>query len=321
MTADFLFVANDKYAKNLGICTYSVMYNMCHAVDQVRLFVMDCGITEENIAKLKKQAEQFDNAEIIFFNIERKLNDIVPKVPNNWNRAIYGRLFLTEILPEYDVKRLIYLDCDLLMDRPVTELFAMSLEGKCIGGVSDSESLKRRKALGISLENPYINSGVLVIDTARWVDLNASERVIDYINSYPEKLIYPDQDAINFILSDEIKVLEPRYNMLWMICERDIDKIQMYSEDYIYNDGQTRRALYHGCIYHYAGQDMWSFYGVAPAHEMIFQKYHKLCDWRDEKRHFGNFKNFMLWSMVTCKRILIGELKLTRKKMKEAYPD
>ena len=66
MTADFLLVSDDKYVKNLGICTYSVMHNMCPEVDKVRLFVMDCGITEENKQRLHAQAAKFGNAEMIF---------------------------------------------------------------------------------------------------------------------------------------------------------------------------------------------------------------------------------------------------------------
>ena len=317
MTADFLLVANDRYVKYLGICTYSIMYNMCSEVDCVRIFVMDCGITAENLKRLKQQAARFDNADIYFFNIEQKLKDIVPKIPNNWNRAIYGRLYLTEVLREYDIKRLIYLDCDLLMNRPVTELFTLPLEGKCIAGISDGESLQRKNALEIDPCKPYINSGVMVIDTQRWVALNASEKIIDQINSFPQKLIYPDQDAINFIMRDEIKLLEPRYNMLWMICERDIPKMFSYSEDYIYNEEQIRLALYHGSIYHDAGHDMWVISKMTPVHAIIFRKYHKLCEWKNEKVRFGSIKDIALWLMVSFKRLLIGEYRLTHRYMKE----
>ena len=62
MTADFLLVSDNNYVKNLGICTYSVMHNMCGEVDKVRLFVMDCGITEANKKRLEDQTKRFDNA-------------------------------------------------------------------------------------------------------------------------------------------------------------------------------------------------------------------------------------------------------------------
>ena len=53
MTADFLLVSDDKYVKNLGICTYSVLHNMCPVAEKVRIFVMDCGITEANRQRLR----------------------------------------------------------------------------------------------------------------------------------------------------------------------------------------------------------------------------------------------------------------------------
>ena len=318
MTVNFLFVANDKYASNLGICTFSVMYNMCPVADKVRCFILNCGITEKNKSRLRRQAAGFENAEIIFYNIEQKLKEVVPKVPVRWNPAIYGRLFLTELLPLYEgLERLIYLDCDVLMDRPVTELFTMPLEGKCIAGVADSECLQRKRALGIEPDKPYINSGVMVIDTARWVELDASARVIACINSFPEQLFYPDQDAINYVLHDEIMLLEPKYNMLWMICDRDVPIMLKYSEDYAYNAEQTYYALYHGSIYHYAGHDMWSIYGITPVHSRILDKYIGLSDWRDKKRRFGSVRNFILWLMVETKRLLIGEGRLTDRRMRE----
>ncbi len=317
MTADFLFVSNDNYSRNLGICTYSVMHNMCSAADKVRLFVMDCGISGKNKTRLIKQTKRFDNAEIIFFNIEQQINEVFANATRNWNRAIYGRLFLNEILKQYDIDRIIYLDCDLLMDRPVTELFTMPLDGMCLAGVCDGENLNRKKALGINPEYTYINSGVLVIDVAKWVELDAAAKVIDYIQSYPEKLVYPDQDAINYVLHDSIKVLEPRYNMLWLLCERDVPKMANDNEQYIYSEEQTRSALYHGSIYHFAGKNMWSFYGITPVHAIVFKKYRRLCDWRNEKRRFGGVRNFILWSVVSLKRFLIGEYRLTRQKMNE----
>ena len=79
MTANFMLVSDDKYTKNLGICTYSVLHNMCPAVEHVRIFVMDCGITEENKAKLRRQAARFDNAELVFHNIEQQLDEVSTK--------------------------------------------------------------------------------------------------------------------------------------------------------------------------------------------------------------------------------------------------
>jgi Lipopolysaccharide biosynthesis proteins, LPS:glycosyltransferases len=310
MTADFLFVSDDNYVKNLGICTYSVMHNMCPEVDKVRLFVMDCGITEENKAKLHAQAGRFDNAEMIFYDIDEKLNAVVPKVKTRWRRAIYGRLFLNELPALYpDLSRLIYLDCDLLMDRAVTELFTMDLEGKCLAAVTDADNAPRKEALGIPPECEYINSGVLVIDTARWIDLDASRRIIEYINSFPAALLYPDQDAINYVLGHEIVILPPEFNMMWMICERDIPKMLHRIPHFYYSAEQIRYALYHPFVVHFAGHDMWSFDGITPVAAGVFKKYRRLCDWRDCKRRFRSAQEFFWWCAVSLIRIIYGDYK------------
>ena len=310
MTADFLFVSDDNYVKNLGICTYSVMHNMCPEVDKVRLFVMDCGITEPNRERLRKQAARFKNAEMIFYDIDSKLNTVVPKVKTRWHRAIYGRLFLNALPGIYsDMDRLIYLDCDLLMDRPVTELFTIELGGKCLAAVTDADNSPRKQALEMDPDCNYINSGVLVIDTARWIGLDASRRIIEYINSFPEDLLYPDQDAINYVLGHEMVILPPEFNMMWMICKRDIPKMVSRIPDFYYTAEEMEFALNNPCIVHFAGHNMWSFDGITPVAAGVFKKYRRLSDWRDCKRQFSSFGQFAIWVIISVKRALYGDYK------------
>ena len=310
MTADFLLVSDDKYVKNLGICTYSVMYNMCPEVDKVRLFVMDCGITEKNKQRLHDQTAKFGNAEMIFYDIDEKLNAVMPKVKTRWHRAIYGRLFLNELPAQFDgIDRLVYLDCDLLMDRPVTELFTMELQGKCLAAVTDADNSPRKKALGIPEECSYINSGVLVIDIARWIELDASRRIIEYINGFPEALLYPDQDAINYVLAQEIIILPPEYNTMWMLCERDIPKMLSRIPDFYYTAEQVKYALFNPRIVHFAGHDMWSFDGITPVAAGVFKKYRAMCDWKGEKRPFHSFGQFFRFCLISVKRALYGDFK------------
>ena len=316
LIADFILVSDDKYVKNLGICTYSIMHNMCSEVEKVRMFVMDCGITEENHQRLLKQAARFDNAEIIFYDIDKKLDAVMPKVETTWHRAIYGRLFLDEIAKQYGIDRLIYLDCDILMDGPITELFTMDLQGKCLAGVTDAADKGRKIDLGMPPDSNYINSGMLVIDTARWIELDASRRIIEYINSFPEALLFPDQDAINYILGGEMLILPPEYNMMWMLCYSDIPKMFKSVPDFYYTPEQVDYALFMARIIHYAGHDMWCYDGVTPAAEVVFLKYRKLSDWRKCPRVYKTLSNTLIVFGVHVKRALQGEFLIINKKKK-----
>jgi Lipopolysaccharide biosynthesis proteins, LPS:glycosyltransferases len=185
----------------------------------------------------------------------------------------------------------------------------MDLGGKCLAAVTDADNAPRKQALGLAPECSYINSGVLVIDTARWIGLDASRRIIEYINSFPEALLYPDQDAINYVLGNEIVILPPEYNMMWMVCQRDIPKMLSRIPDFYYTAEQVEYALYHPYIVHFAGHNMWSFDGITPIAAGVFKKYRRLCDWRDEKRSFQSAGVFFKWCAMSVKRALYGDYK------------
>ncbi len=322
MTADFLFVSDDHYADNLGVCTFSVLYHMCPEADRVRLFVMDCGISARNRERLRRQTSRFPEAEIIFFDITDRLEAIAPRVPTKWNRAIYGRLFLSELPAEYpDLQRVVYLDCDLLMDRPVAELFTMPMNGKCVAGAADVESEGRKKALGITVSHNYVNSGVLLIDVQEWLRLDASRRIIDYINSVPDELVYPDQDAINYVLQDEIFVLRPEYNMMWMLRRPELPRMARWMESFAFPEEDLLYAHYRGKIYHFAGKNMWEFYGISPIFASVFKKYRRMSDWKGTRRHFGSFRNFVLWTLVRGKAFVTGERDLHFRRLENRKPD
>ncbi len=308
MNADFLLVSNDNYVKNLGICSYSILHNMCHEVDKVRLFVMDCGITEQNRKRLREQTSRFDNAEIFFCDISLRLDEIVRGSHFSWHPSIFGRLLAGEVLPICpDVTRLVYMDCDALMDRPVTELFTVDMQGRCLAAVADADEDCRKQALGMPENSVYINSGVLVMDIKAWVERNAEQRIIDYVRSRKE-LAYPDQDAISYVMSDDMMILPLEYNMMWMICDSDIPKLIRNIRHLPYSEEEIRTALHGMKICHYSGHDMWTFYGITPIQARIFEKYHRLCDWRNEKRSFETPVKFILWVMKSFKRFLLGDL-------------
>ena len=308
MTADFLLVSDNNYVKNLGICTYSIMYNMCREVEKVRLFIMDCGIDAENRQRLRGQTARFKNAEIIFCDISERVAEIARSMHSPWHRSIYGRLFAAEAMKiRTDVNRLLYMDCDTLMDRPVTELFDMDMHGRCVAAVADADEDRRKEALGMPEESVYINSGVLLIDLPLWIDRNAGERITEYIRSCRDVLQYPDQDAISAVMWDDMRVIPLEYNMMWMICDSDIPKLVKNIRQLPYTADEVKNALHHMKICHYSGHDMWTFYGITPIQARIFKKYRRLCDWRDEKRSFETPVKFVLWCLKSVKRLFMGD--------------
>ena len=310
MKADFLLVSDDNYVKNLGISTYSILHNMCGEAEKVRIFVMDCGISEENLKRLRTQTARFANAEMFFLDVASQVKEIARGMDSTWHPSIYGRLVAAEVRELCpDVTRLVYMDCDTLMDKPVTELFTMDMDGKCLAAVADADEDKRKIALGMPAEGVYINSGVLVIDLSVWAERNAAERIIGYILRHGSSLRYPDQDAISAVMWDDMKLISLTYNMMWMICDSDIPKLVRNISQFPYSADEVRHALHHMHICHYSGHDMWTFYGITPVQARIFKKYRRLCDWRDERRSFETPLKLLLWLLKTAKRLILGDFR------------
>lgn len=132
-------------------------------------------------------------------------------------RTVYARLFLGGALPP-EVARCVYVDCDVLFERDVTELWATDLEGHVLGAVDnglwdDPVSYQRR----LGLANPaYFNSGVLLVDVLRWRESRVGERAIAFAEGAGDRLILHDQDALNGALDGAWLRLAPHWNM-WVV--------------------------------------------------------------------------------------------------------
>ena len=94
----------------------------------------------------------------------------------------------------------------------------MPLAGKAVGAVpewawSGPETARRLAALGIAPGHRYVNSGVLVLDLARWRREGIADRILAYVAEHGDRLAYHDQDALNAVLQDEIAPVGQRWNL------------------------------------------------------------------------------------------------------------
>ena len=123
-----------------------------------------------------------------------------------------ARLVLAEALPHVD--RLVYLDADTLVRRPLDELWELPLEGRPVAAVRnvvEPSAADRLRTLGLDPDR-YLNSGVLVMDLARMRENGSSAALLDAVRREGERLVWVDQDALNLALGDDWLELHPRWN-------------------------------------------------------------------------------------------------------------
>lgn len=133
----------------------------------------------------------------------------------------YLCLMLPGLLPEY--RRILYLDCDIVPNGSVGEALAADLHGQALAAVRDAQQWRtpRRSPAEFSrLGLPaawYLNSGVLLFDTARWRAEGWTEACVDAARNpeLAQGYVRNDQSALNLALRGRWTELSPVWNWQW----------------------------------------------------------------------------------------------------------
>ena len=124
--------------------------------------------------------------------------------------ATYYRLLLPELLPR-SVRRVIYLDCDLVVRRDVAELWQCDLGQHSTAAVLEPRAHHHRD-VGLRSETDYFNAGVLLLDLSAWREQHIHRRALEFATKFPGHLRYHDQDALNHVLDGRWQRLDSRWN-------------------------------------------------------------------------------------------------------------
>jgi lipopolysaccharide biosynthesis glycosyltransferase len=155
-----------------------------------------------------------------------------------FSRAVFRRLFLDEILPA-GIARIVTVDSDMLIVRPgLSRLAGFDLGGKPLAAAYDmiflmdfkgDDALVRqfqrsRRSLGLGLNTPYFNAGLMAIDRARWRAEKLTERVTRALRDEPKRFRFMEQDALNATLAGRFTPLSPRFNFMGDFFLLDLER-------------------------------------------------------------------------------------------------
>lgn len=126
------------------------------------------------------------------------LNHNSPNYGCEWTWMTFGRLLAHNILPE---DRVLYMDCDAIVDRDIGELFDVDLKCKVMAAVREPDRCKKPFV--------YYNAGILLMNLAKMRE-GIGDEMIRMVNTV--KLGCPDQDTINLLCQGRILELMPTFN-------------------------------------------------------------------------------------------------------------
>jgi lipopolysaccharide biosynthesis glycosyltransferase len=277
--------ADNNYAMPLAVTVRSALENLNHNC-KILLFIIDGGIKKNNKQKILKSLS-CDKCEVEFLpvpqslikEIEESHNDLIQNEDRNRTRRInhisiasYYRLVIPELLPHW-IEKVIYLDCDLVVNGDLKQLWKMDLKENYVLAAQDvsicyvsaPNGLLNHEELGISPESKYFNAGVLTINLKKWRDDKITTKAVEYFQQNKEFVRWHDQDVLNAVLAGQWGELHPKWNFQPMIDAYSSWEASPFSEE-VYND-----LMYTPYIIHYVTRlKPWNFY-YTPYKEYFFQ--------------------------------------------------
>lgn len=225
-----VFGLDEKYVLPAFVVMYSILE---HSNEYYQFYF----ITTDNISeKTKKFAallqNKHNNFNIFVQKIHKDLFEDVKIYNHHLSIAAYFRLLIPDILCESD--KCIYLDCDILVNGDLKELFQLDLGNNYLAGVKDCHIIKKgrnrdlhQKLLELPSMDRYINSGVLVMNLKKMRDNNI---VNDFLKQMKKENWFEDQDVLNRCCYPYIKTLPLVYNLFHFYSNQNIHFL--YSLEY-----------------------------------------------------------------------------------------
>lgn len=140
-----------------------------------------------------------------------------PNYQNPWSYMTMMRCALATMFPEE--KRMLWLDCDTIVDKDITDLFQMNMTGIFYAG-----ALEPKKSIDVFR---YINCGVLMCNLELLRLAEKEDELVQLLNTV--ELGFPDQEAINLLCQCRIRLIDSSYNSNPWTMRCQIPKVIHYA--------------------------------------------------------------------------------------------
>ena len=163
MRKDFALCFNDAYTPYACVTIKSIVNHM-HREDDVYVHILSDYISTRHQRYLQRIVP---NGHVLFYTFAN--NDVFANVPCGWSVYAWYRLFLPQVL-DVNIHRVLYLDCDVVVNDNLDTLFIMDMKDKSIAACLDIESYYSFTycRLGYDPDLKYISSGVLLMNLRKW---------------------------------------------------------------------------------------------------------------------------------------------------------
>lgn len=239
---------NSKYMRYTYVMLTSLFVN--EPDSHIRVFILHNDLTENDKGALENLVKQYGN-EIVFLHIAKVDFPVELPTTEMWSLETYFRLMLLDVLPD-DVEKLLYIDVDIIINKPIKFLYDTDFEGKNFCVCKDMTAMmpfgdSRDEIFKSYFDNGfvYFNAGLMLWNVAKLREEGYSfEKYMELAKELEYKMLAPDQDLLNYMHWNQVKFVDE--------YQYDLFSRMAYNTGIHYEDVKQETT-----IVHYAGMKPW----------------------------------------------------------------
>lgn len=306
--------SSNEYAPFLGVLICSIVTNISNN-NYYDIIVLENKISDTNKRKIYHIVAGRKNVKIRFIPAKTYLEQREFYTAMHVTEMTYLRLAIIDILSEFS--KAIYLDCDMIVNRDLADLFNLDLKDNYFGAVVDTimasfygmnnrkQISYNKKELGITNPHFYFNAGLLLINIAEIRKNYTGTKLLNIAAQKDWKWF--DQDVLNKISRGRVLFLNPKWNVMVQRHIAETELSEFYAPVDIYKT--YKECLIDPWILHYAGH-------FIPCHvpdvdcAEYFWKYAQKTE----------FYHWILFLMIQSNKPIIPQISFARKVADKLLP-
>jgi wbbM protein len=332
------FSVDKNYILYLGVAIQSLIVNIS-SEKNYDILIFTSNISSLERKKITQLALSSHNVSIRFFDIKEYIKNKFPAsffTSGHFTEAVYYRAFLPYILEKYS--KVIYLDCDLVVNKDIGNLYHINISPNPLGAVVDIEVIRSYKCgfmqkyvdntLKLKNITKYFNSGVLIMDLRQLRKMNFLDKFLSTIQKISEPW-FVDQDIFNVVLENQITLLPTKWNVEYHLPIWDKSYTDHLPEKYLelYSNMQDDPYIVHfaGCKkawqepQHELANYFWKYARQTPFYEeILFRNLKKTANETNQNpaKNFPTLADYLAVRFYYIKNKIIYKLSWGKKRQK-----
>ena len=197
------FALNNEFTLPLIVTLTSVLYN----ADKNTFYIVHIMISEDFLEVNKRKIiglnKKYKNFKIIFLDLKDKYKGWITH--RYYDISTYYRLSLSDLVFDFD--KIIYLDCDTLVHKDLSEMYNLEMNNYYYMGIPNMEI----GLMEINGTRNFIGAGVMLINLKELRRLNATNLFVQYYNAHGTKKV--DEYLINVVFCRNIGFLPLKFGL------------------------------------------------------------------------------------------------------------